>query len=107
MKMKLYARGRRDAYYAEALFEPEKKEFIILKGAKVLDPIGDFGGSDKVRQLREENVKNGFLVNDLVFRSPSKAACFLTGQSKNGLLTWKNELGDSLKAMKQKSNKEL
>ena len=48
------------------------------------------------RRDNPDYVKNGVVINDCVFKSPSTAAQFITGGSRNGFDTWKVEKGYSL-----------
>ena len=41
----------------------------------------------------------GCLTENMLFTSPSYAAMFVIGKSANGLISWKNEQGESLKSM--------
>lgn len=43
--------------------------------------------------------KNGITKNDIVFNSPSGAACFVIFGSVNGMDVWKTDVGKSLKML--------
>lgn len=53
---------------------------------------------DKYR--REVCTEEGIVYKDILFKSPSSAANFVTGSSTNGMLAWKDETGNSLKETK-------
>lgn len=48
-------------------------------------------------QRRKVSVVDGVLREDVLFSSPSYAAMFVIGKSANGLTSWKDENGRSLK----------
>ena len=48
-------------------------------------------------QRRKVSVIDGILQEDVLFSSPSYAAMFVIGKSANGLTSWKDENGRSLK----------
>lgn len=48
-------------------------------------------------QRRKASVVDGVLQEDVLFSSPSYAAMFVIGKSANGLTSWKDEDGRSLK----------
>lgn len=75
--------------------------FIVLKGSKI-SPLGKDAlsvGMRKIRQnakISEDNV----LLEDMVFSSPSGAACFVIGNTCNGWRAWKNKDGVELRFCK-------
>lgn len=101
--MKVYLKTRNGAD-ATAIYEPGKKEFIVLKGSKVSSSVSNspkFRGADRISKKREGIVdKNNILKEDVCFTSSSTAANFVTGNSSNGLRVWKNEQGVCLKDIK-------
>lgn len=60
---------------------------------------------DTIPDVIKERRKNasvdeqGILQEDMLFTSPSYAAMFVIGKSANGLTSWKNEHGKTLKAL--------
>jgi hypothetical protein len=58
-----------------------------------------FRGSNTIEAFREKYVVNGVVKEDVVFKSASTAANFVTGSSTNGLTSWKTEEGVQLRAI--------
>ncbi len=97
--MKLYLKNR-SGVDAKGTYNSEKKEFIVLKGSKISDSISDsplFRGKNSVIKYRNTYTKNGIVTKDVVFKSASTAANFVTGSSTNGMLAWKNDKNERLK----------
>ena len=95
MKKEIFIKGR--DYEASATYEDG--EITIHKGSKLRYPqSANFKRTKKAYTLRDNQdyVKNGVVINDCVFKSPSTAAQFITGGSRNGFDTWKVEKGYSL-----------
>ncbi len=66
---------------------------IVLAGSMVC-PNEGHGLIDVVRIKRQNaSVENGILQEDVVFKSPSGAAEFITGGAANGWTTWRTEDG--------------
>ncbi len=87
---------------AKGVYNPEKHEFIVLKGSKVSGYISEsprFGGKNTVKKYRDTYTKNGVVVKNIIFKSSSTAANFVTGSSTNGMLAWKNENNEPLKSL--------
>jgi hypothetical protein len=85
---------------ARGEYYPETKRFIVKKGSIVspaVSPINKFKSANAVKKYRARYVKNRVVTEDIVFRSSSTAASFVTGSSTNGLVTWKSPKGDLLK----------
>ena len=98
--MKLYMKNRNNRYDAAAEYDVTEKRFVVLKGSRVSDTISaspTFRGKKNIEKLRDDNVKNCIVQNDIEFRSSSTAANFITGGSNNGLRAWKDETGKKLK----------
>lgn len=87
-------------YNAIGTFNTETKETIVKKGSVMSEDISTapmFRSANTIRKLRMNTVENRVLNKDVPFKSPSSAANFVTGHSKNGYLTWKNKDGTILK----------
>ena len=85
---------------ANAEYDLEKKQFIVKKGSIVSDKVcysEKFKAAYKIEEQRKKYVKEGVVLEDVLFSSPSTAANFVTGRSTNGLIAWKDEKGLSLK----------
>lgn len=69
----------------------DSKNFIVCKGSQIY-PKNDSVVSKKVMKLRENTEfvdKNGIVLQDCMFGSPSTAAQFVNGSSTNGYVAWK------------------
>jgi hypothetical protein len=74
--------------------------FVVFKGGIVSEnPTASC--PDGIKQLREQYAEkidsNNVLAEDILFKSPSAAAAFVTYASANGLTMWVNDNGKSLK----------
>lgn len=54
----------------------------------------------------ELSIVEGVLQEDVLFFSPSYAAMFVIGKSANGLTSWKDEDGHSLKKIENSETRE-
>lgn len=98
--MKLVLKARDGRFEAKATYNPVNKECVVKKGSKVSQTISEckrFTGRKTIQKLRDEYVKNGLVTMDVVFKSSSTAANFVTGSSTNGMVAWKDENGNSLR----------
>ena len=101
--MKVYLKSRSGRYEATGEYNKITKELIVLKGSKVSASIsnGSFRSARSVDKYRKEVcTEEGIVFKDILFKSPSSAANFVTGSSTNGMLAWKDETGSSLKEIK-------
>jgi len=81
--------------------------FVVLKGSEAkLEESNSIGEPYKLQ--REQLLEAGRLIadgtiyrfnKDVLFSSPSAAATVVAGANRNGLRSWKNEAGKSLKEM--------
>ena len=73
--------------------------FIVVGGSMISKDITP-SCPDSARLARENFEKsideNGKLLKDILFKSPSAAACFVLGSSANGNVEWKTETGITL-----------
>lgn len=91
------------ACFAEGIYEAGK--IIVKKGGRInLDFASHIRGGRIAKGYRtnaEYVDKNGNILKDCEFKSPSTAAQFVTGRSTNGYEAWKvapkQNLGDYLK----------
>lgn len=98
--MKLYISRPKKGIEAVCEFSPEAKTFTVLQGSRVSTEIAHsekFRGAASILKSRAGSVKDRIVINDIVFKSASTAANYVTGSSTNGLTAWKNEKGISLK----------
>lgn len=99
MRIKLFIKTGNDI--AEGLFLGKK--MIVCKGSIISqkEPASSFSYAEVREDLMskytiKENDKIK-LVEDIEFNSASTAANFCLGYSSNGLITWKDESGKTLK----------
>ena len=100
--MKLYIKRQKSGSDAVAEFDKVAGTVTVLKGSHVSDRVAHtekFRGAKSIEKSRAEYVEDGVVVMDAVFKSSSTAANFVTGTSSNGLTSWKDENGTTLKAI--------
>lgn len=98
--MRVYLKNRSGSYEATGEYNEITKELVVLKGSRVSSTIasGSFRSAKSVAKYRNDVCDEaGNVVKNILFKSPSIAANFVTGSSTNGMLAWKNEIGSSLK----------
>lgn len=98
--MKVFLTGKNTGVDAIGDYNPETKELKIFKGSIVSRDIAHsetFRGAKSIEKNREGNVEGSVLKKDIVFKSASTAANFVTGRSTNGMIAWKNSEGKTLK----------
>lgn len=82
----------------EATGSQTAEGFVVLEGSHV-SPVDDDTIPAVIKERRKKAPvdENGNLTENLLFTSPSYAAMFVIGKSANGLTSWKDEAGHSLK----------
>lgn len=91
---------------AKAEYDPETGMITVLKGSVLSEDIAhskSFRGARSIERSREGVMKNNILQKDVVFKSTSTAANFVTGSSTNGLTAWKDKSGRSIKQLMGRS----
>ncbi|KMK75264.1 methionine sulfoxide reductase [Alkalihalobacillus pseudalcaliphilus] len=94
MKRKIRKSGR----IIEANCKQTSEGFVVLRGSGI-----EREGSNSIPPGIKETRKSakiddgGILQEDILFKSPSYAAAFVTGSSVNGLIEWKTKEGMTLK----------
>lgn len=74
--------------------------FVVLQGSHISPSDDDTIPAVIKERRRKARVDESFVLQeDVLFNSPSYAAMFVIGKSANGLTSWKNEAGITLKAM--------
>lgn len=104
--MELYLKGKRKGYSAKAIYDTERKAFIILKGSIVPSDVAQsekFRGAKSIIVARDKFVIDCVVKEDVVFKSSSTAANFITGRSTNGMISWKDKNGVKLKDLLDKA----
>ena len=95
MKQEVFISGR--DYEAKAIYIDGR--VIVCKGSQIkFTEANHFRHSEVAFSLRdnEEYVQDGYVVKECEFDSPSIAAQFITGGSRNGYDTWKVRKGYTL-----------
>ncbi|MEI6132403.1 MAG: DUF4357 domain-containing protein [Bacillota bacterium] len=98
--MKVYLEGIKSGIKAVGMYNVETKELIVLKGSVVSETVSfseTFRGISRIVKKRQENVTDRIVMKNVLFKSSSTAANFITGCSTNGLTAWKTELGLKLR----------
>ncbi len=84
-----------------------KDGYLLLKGSKV-SQILSASCKDSIRDLHNEYSNcidvNGILMTDIMFKSSSSAAMFVSGSSLNGKVYWKDSTGILLKDLLKERN---
>lgn len=92
MKLQLHTVSRDGVLY-KATAEYADGFVTVKAGSKVnILPGENFKASPEVESKRNDSSivdLNGIVLKDIVFSSLSTAACFVTGRSANGMITWK------------------
>ena len=95
--MKFYIIRQKSNINAVADYDENAKTITVLKGSRISHNIAHsatFRGAKSIEKMRSNgNVVDGILTTDIVFKSPSTAANFVTGTSTNGCTVWKTEDG--------------
>lgn len=105
--MLIYLKRSRSNVDAVAEYDTATKEVKVLKGSIVSSKITyteKFRGAKKIEEKRAGIIINNKLMEDIVFRSLSTAANFVTGTSTNGLIAWKTEDGNNMRTIVKGDN---
>lgn len=92
--MRLYLKRKGNLINAVAEYDVKTKMFTVLKGSKVSKSVtscSTFKGARSVEKRWLKTVKDQIVIEDIVFKSASTAANYVTGTSTNGMLAWKTE----------------
>ena len=103
--MEVYLKSRKGLYEAVADYNMADGKITIKKGSSVSPIVHNsptFTGRDKIVKMRSIYTKNNVLTSDLSFSSPSPAANFVSGSSKNGWIAWEDKAGNKLKYLVNK-----
>lgn len=105
--MEVFLKNRKGMIYARGEYNEDDGSLTVFKGSVISADVagGTFRSAKAVKQLRNNpDIVNGnSVINDVVFKSPSAAANFITGTSTNGLKVWKNKDMVPLKEILYKS----
>ena len=94
----LKRKSRKSGKVIQAQCKQTSEGFVVLSGSHI-ETIDSTSIPAKIRDSRRKASISeiGILQEDVLFRSPSYAACFVLGGHANGLTEWKNKQGHSLK----------
>ena len=98
--MNVFLKRRNGDAEAQGIYDESTGTLTVLKGSKVSDQVhrtDKFRSANAIEETREKFVNNGIVKEDVLFKSPSTAANFVTGSSTNGLTAWKTKDGVTLK----------
>lgn len=73
--------------------------FVLLKGSKISSEISSNSGEAILAQrekYKKDIDENNVVISDILFKSPSAAAKFVSGNSVSGMLSWKTKEGKTL-----------
>ena len=76
----------------------------------MIESIDSKSLTKSIKELRDKckannEIIDGKLTKNYLFNSPSYAAMFVLGMSRNGKIDWKREDGTTLKALEEKEMK--
>lgn len=101
MIIKLYIKRRDNSIDATLEYDSDHNSYTVLKGSKVSNSITmdkRFRSAGSIKKARANGVVVDCIVKEnVVFKSASTAANFVTGTSTNGKIAWKDENGKTLK----------
>lgn len=89
----------------EAHCKRTNEGFVVLMGSQIEETDSD-AIPDTIKELRQRckqnnEIKDGVLTKNYLFKSPSYAASFVLGMTTNGKTDWKTEDGKSLKDLEE------
>lgn len=101
MKKILFIKRKHNTINATLEYDSERELYTVLKGSKVSDHITmdkKFRSAGAIEKARSNGVVVDCIVTEnVVFKSASTAANFVTGTSTNGKIAWKDDTGKTLK----------
>ena len=80
--------------FAEGIYNPETRSILVKQGARVSEDIREYKSktASTVADARKEVVENNILIKELLFKSPSVAAVFVTSRSTNMAASYPHSL---------------
>lgn len=99
--LNLKRRSKKSQRELSAKCKQTSEGFVVLKGSMV-DEIDSSTIPGSIKELRNELkqsgiIKDGILLENQLFNSPSYASAFVLGMSTNGRMDWKDSSGRTLK----------
>lgn len=80
--------------------------FVVIAGSHIAPEDDDTISPGIKLQRSKANIMDGILQEDVLFSSPSGAAMFVIGKSANGLTSWRNSDGVTLKDIENSESEE-
>ena len=91
----------------EAYCKQTDEGFVVLAGSQIEETdagaIPDTIKKWRARCRQNNEIKDGVLTKNYLFKSPSYAASFILGMTTNGKTDWKTADGISLKALEERT----
>ena len=89
---------------AQAAGQQVQDGFVIFKGSRIAPTMSNSCPSYVVKGRQElaEHIENNVLLDDIWMPSSSAAACFVSGASRSGTISWKTAEGITLKELEDK-----
>jgi hypothetical protein len=89
MIITLFMKGKKDSYYAEAVYDG--KILVLKQGSRIRNRTTKGIKKHIVAMRNNKALANAdsIVINDITFNSPSTAATFVSGTECNGYRYWK------------------
>ena len=103
--MKVFINNQKAGVKAVAEYSIDTRETVVLKGSVISENISDaptFKSKKSIKKAREGVVGN-VLRENISFKSPSTAGNFVTGRSTDGLHSWKDSKGRTIKEIMEQA----
>lgn len=100
--MEVFLKRKNGSTDAKGIYDSGSKTLTVLKDSIVSETVAHterFRGANTIEKYREQYCKGREVKENVVFKSASTAANFVTGSSTNGLTAWKDVNGKSLKEL--------
>jgi len=98
--LSLKRKSRKSGQTIEATTKQVADGFVVLKGSQMeLNDSESIPPGIKEARQKAKVDENGILLENVHFKSPSYAAAFIVGGHVNGLTSWKNAEGRTLKEL--------
>lgn len=103
--LSLFRKIKRSKRAIEAQCKRTDEGFVVLAGSQIEETDSE-AIPETIKELRERckqnnEIKDGILTKNYLFRSPSYAAAFVLGMTTNGRTDWKTEDGITLKTLEE------
>lgn len=104
--IRVFLKNTKNDFEAIGEYNIDTNELKVLKNSRVSLNISQAWTFDpkSVIKARQGKLEKDILKEDILFKSPSSAANFITGKNTDGLTAWKNESGESIKSLRNKEN---